>query len=77
MVLVIEAKVEMFEDLDSNAQGPFVYIVDCPGMEYLRKDPGAFLTITSQMIYIFNYSRFLQDVQTAQSKILSQKATSG
>ena len=78
MVLVIEANVEMFKDLTlgSNAQGPSVYIVDCPGMEYLREDTGVFLTTTSQMIYVFNYSRFLQDIQKAQSELL-QKASSG
>ena len=61
MVLVIEANVEMFNGLHTISEDFTIYLVDCPGMEFLRKDTQAFFSITSQMIYILNYSRFLQD----------------
>ena len=61
MVLVIEANVEMFNSLHTVGEDFTIYLVDCPGMEYLRKDTQAFFSIFSQMIYILNYARFLQN----------------
>ena len=77
-MLVIEANVEMFEGLTllPNAQSHTVYIVDCPGMECLREDTMEFFSITSQMIYILNYSRFLQDREKVVNE-LREKPSSG
>ena len=77
-MLVIEANVEMFEGLAllPNAQDYTVYIVDSPGMECLREDTMEFFSITSQMIYILNYSRFLQDREKVVNE-LREKPSSG
>ena len=78
MVLVIETNVEMFNNqtLRCRDEGLTVYIVDCPGMECLREDTRAFFTITSQMIYILNYSRLLHDKEKL-LKEMDEKPLSG
>ena len=78
MVLVIETNVEMFNNrtLHCTDEGLTVYIVDCPGMECLREDTGAFFTITSQMIYILNYSRLFHDKEKV-LKEMDKKPSSG
>ena len=45
-------------------------------MECLREDTMEFFSITSQMIYILNYSRFLQDREKV-VKELCEKPPSG
>ena len=75
-MLVIEANVEMFNSLHAIAEDFTIYLVNCPGIEYLRKDTQAFFSITSQMIYILNYSQFLQDTMKVKMELF-EKPLSG
>ena len=60
-MLLIKANIAMFNH-QLFLESPLVhYLVDCPGLEYVKSDTERYTTVVSAVIYAQNYRRFLHD----------------
>ena len=49
-----------------------LYLMDCPGLEYLKEDTNSLETIVSEVVYVHNYRRFLQDPDKIKNDLIGK-----